>query len=255
MTLLLFKLFATPLIVGIAGWVSRRWGTAAGGWVAGLPVTTGPISVFLFVEYGADFSIQAALGTLYAMPAIAATAAGYRMAVNFGCGWVSSQATAQGCYLAMAFFLAHFNPDPLLIFLLSMGSIIAGLGLAGSSSRSPLPAFSSNTVLVLRMAVTTALVLVITVLAPMLGPMLSGLLGTVLIVAGVLAAAAHREHGSAGGLAVMRGMMQGQIAFLAFYFVIWSLLPLLGFATYLLALTAAGLAGVVVSRWQQRLRS
>jgi hypothetical protein len=189
MTLLLFKLFATPLIVGIAGWVSRRWGTAAGGWVAGLPVTTGPISVFLFVEYGADFSIQAALGTLYAMPAIAATAAGYRMAVNFGCGWVSSQATAQGCYLAMAFFLALFNPDPLLIFLLSMGPIIAGLGLAGSSSRSPLPAFSSNTVLVMRLAVTTALVLVITVLAPMLGPMLSGLLGTVLIVAGVLAAA------------------------------------------------------------------
>ena len=104
MMLLLFKLFATPLIVGIAGWVSRRWGTAAGGWVAGLPVTTGPISVFLFVEYGADFSIQAALGTLYAMPAIAATAAGYRMAVSFGCGWVASQATAQGCYLAMVFF-------------------------------------------------------------------------------------------------------------------------------------------------------
>ncbi len=53
MMLLLFKLFATPLIVGIAGWVSRRWGTVAGGWVAGLPVTTEPISVFLFVEYGA----------------------------------------------------------------------------------------------------------------------------------------------------------------------------------------------------------
>ena len=136
-----------------------------------------------------------------------------------------------------------------------MGSIIAGLGFTRSSSRSPLPAFSSNTVLVTRMAVTTALVLVITVLAPMLGPMLSGLLGTVLIVAGVLAAAAHREHGSAGGLAVMRGMMQGQIAFLAFYFVVWSLLPLLGFATYLLALAAAGLSGVVVNRGEQRLRS
>ena len=188
------------------------------------------------------------------MPAIAATAVGYRIAVNFGCGWVASQATAQGCYLAMAFFLALFNPDPLLIFLLSMGSI-AGLGFTESSSRSPLPAFSSNTVLVMRMAVTTALVLVITVLAPMLGPMLSGLLGTVLIVAGVLAAAAHREHGNAGGLAVMRGMMQGQIAFLAFYFVVWSLLPLLGFATYLLALAAAGLAGVVVNRWEQRFRS
>ena len=59
---------------------------------------------FLFVEYGTDFSIQAALGTLYAMPAIAATAAGYRMAVSFGCGWVASQATAQGCYLARVFF-------------------------------------------------------------------------------------------------------------------------------------------------------
>jgi len=53
----------------------------------------------------------------------------------------------------------------------------------------------------------------------------------------------------------MRGMMQGQIGFLAFYFVVWSLLPLLGFATYLLALAAAGLSGVVVNRWEQRLRS
>ena len=53
----------------------------------------------------------------------------------------------------------------------------------------------------------------------------------------------------------MRGMMQGQIAFLAFYFVVWILLPLFGFATYLLALATAGLTGVVVSRWQQRLQS
>ena len=72
--------------------------------MAGLPVTTGPISVFLFVEYGADFSIQAGLGALYVMPAITATAAGYRMAVSFGCGWIASQATAQSCYLAMVFF-------------------------------------------------------------------------------------------------------------------------------------------------------
>ena len=107
----------------------------------------------------------------------------------------------------------------------------------------------------MRMVSTTALVLIITTLASFLGPTLSGLLSAVLILAGVLAAAAHREHGSAGGLAVIRGMMQGQIAFLFFCSVVWGILPVLGLSAYLLALAAAGLAGIGVNRWEKRAQS
>ena len=223
--------------------------------MAGLPVTTGPISVFLFVEYGADFASQAALGTLYAMPAIAATAVGYRIAVSLGSGWIVSQLVSQSGYVGMVLLLSVFKPGGAPVFLLSMLSIVVGLAAMRSTGSRALPAFSSNQVLVMRMVSTTALVLIITTLASFLGPTLSGLLSTVLILAGVLAATAHREHGSAGGLAVMRGMMQGQIAFLFFCSVVWGLLPVLGLSAYLLALAAAGLAGIGVNRWEKRAQS
>ena len=77
MTLLLFKLFATPTIIVVAGWASARWGASAGGWMAGLPLTTGPISVFLVIEYGPVFALEAALGTRVAILAIAAFVIGY----------------------------------------------------------------------------------------------------------------------------------------------------------------------------------
>jgi len=254
MSLLVFKLVATPLVIGLAGWASRRWGTAAGGWMAGLPVTTGPISVFLFLEYGPEFARQAALGTLYAMPAIAATAAGYAFAVRRGWGWIASQALAQACYLAVAALLTPFNPGVVTVFVLGAVSLVCGIAISGADRGGVLPSLSSRTVLFLRMAVATSLVLTITALASTLGPTLSGLFGTLLIIAGVLAAAGHREHGGPGGMAVIRGMMAGQVAFLAFYAVVWGLLPAMGLVTYGIALCAAALAGMGIVHWQRRLR-
>ena len=72
MSLLLLKLVATPALVGLAGWASRRWGPAVGGWFAGVPITSGPISLFLALQYGPEFAAGAALGTLWAMSASAA---------------------------------------------------------------------------------------------------------------------------------------------------------------------------------------
>ena len=74
-----------------------------------------------------------------------------------------------------------------------------------------------------------------------------------LALAAVLAAAGHREHGAPGGIAVIRGLMLGQISFLGFYTVVWSQLDSLGIApTYLLALAAAGLIGLAVARGLRR---
>lgn len=248
MTLLLFKLFATPVIIAMAGWASARWGAAAGGWMAGLPLTTGPISIFLAIEYGSVFASQAALGTLLAMPAIAAFAFGYVTASLRGHGWLVCAIVSQLSYFLIVALVVPFTFPTWMVFCLSLLSLGIGLAMVGLGNRPVLVSLSTRSVLVLRMIVTTTLVMVITLVAPHLGPLLSGILSTVLIVAGVLAAASHRQHGPSGGNAVIRGMMMGQISFLGFLTVVWALLPILGLATYLVAIAVALVLGMAASR-------
>ena len=50
----------------------RRWGPAVGGWLAGLPLTSGPVSLILALEQGPEFTARAALGTLFGLISLAA---------------------------------------------------------------------------------------------------------------------------------------------------------------------------------------
>lgn len=253
MSFLLLKLIATPLLVGIAGWSSRRWGPAVGGWFAGVPITSGPISLFLALEYGASFATDAALGTLYAMPSIAAYGIAYVGLARRGGSWVACLLASQGAY-GVTFLVLHLvTPSPFMVFALSIAGVVAGIASVGLRDRPMLVSLSSNLVLALRVGVATAMVLLITAVAPWLGPGLSGFVATILVVAAVLAAAGHREHGAPGGIAVIRGLMLGQVSFLGFYTVVWTQLGSLGIAaTYLLALAAAGAIGLGVARGLRR---
>src|SRR5215470_16201041 len=64
MTVLIFKLCTTPTLILIATLVSRRFGQATGGWLVGLPLTSGPIALFLAIEQGPRFAQLAAAGSL-----------------------------------------------------------------------------------------------------------------------------------------------------------------------------------------------
>ncbi len=47
MNLLLLKLVLSPLLLLMATLAVRRWGAAVGGLLVGLPLTSGPVSIFL----------------------------------------------------------------------------------------------------------------------------------------------------------------------------------------------------------------
>src|SRR3989442_4342774 len=64
MTLLFENLVLTPLLIAAVTLAGRRWGPAVGGWLAGLPLTSRPVSVFLTLEQGPGFAARAAVGTL-----------------------------------------------------------------------------------------------------------------------------------------------------------------------------------------------
>src|SRR5215510_7677253 len=83
MRLLLLKLVLTPLLVGAATIAARRWGQSIGGWFAGLPLTSGPVSVFLAIERGPEFARTAAEATLLGLVGVAAFCFTYHRALRF----------------------------------------------------------------------------------------------------------------------------------------------------------------------------
>src|SRR5579885_1003854 len=64
MDTLLFKLIATPLLVGAVTLFSRRLGPAISGVLIGLPLTSGPVVLFLALDHGAAFAAATASGII-----------------------------------------------------------------------------------------------------------------------------------------------------------------------------------------------
>src|SRR5664280_3746925 len=46
------RLVLTPLSIGGASIAARRWGPVFGGWLISLPLTSGPVSLFLVLDRG-----------------------------------------------------------------------------------------------------------------------------------------------------------------------------------------------------------
>lgn len=64
MFLLAFKLILAPILIALATLIGRRWGHGVSGWIAALPLTSGPVSLIFAIQYDAAFAAQAAIGTL-----------------------------------------------------------------------------------------------------------------------------------------------------------------------------------------------
>ena len=246
MTVLALKIVITPMLIAIATLTGRRWGPSIGGWLVGLPFTSGPVSLFLALEQGTSFAAAAAAGS------IAGTAAATLFAVAYAAiarrsGWPASLAVASGAFFAAVFGLQALPlgselPFPFLALYLATLAILAialrvfaepgDLAAAVKAPRWDLPS---------RMVVGTVLVLVITGAAPLLGPQLTGMLTTYPIYASVLTVFAHSQRGGAAAIHVVRGLCYGLFAFASFFFAIGATIERAGIVIAFVAAIAAAL--------------
>jgi len=68
----LLKLALVPLAVWIASLAARRWGHAVSGYLGGMPLIGGPITLYLALDHGTAFAAKSALVTLAAIAGQAA---------------------------------------------------------------------------------------------------------------------------------------------------------------------------------------
>jgi hypothetical protein len=240
MSTLVFKLLVTPLLIGAVSLAGRRWGPAVSGWLVGLPLTSGPVALFLALDQGRTFAASTSVGIMTGTVSVAlfcltyswlAQRLDWRLTlpaswlVFFGCTWALRVAP-----LASA--------SPVLVFAADCLFLLAVLPLLPrtSTTTETAGAISPWWDIPARMLLATAVVLLLTEFAPALGPHLSGLLAPFPIFAALLAAFTQHFQGAQAAARLLRGVVLGLFAFSAFFVVVAALLVPLGIVpTFLLA--------------------
>lgn len=217
--LLLLKLTLTPLVVTIATLVARRFGTRAGGLVTGLPLTAGPVSLFLALERGSAFAADASMAMILSLISIAGFASGYRAAARWG--WMAGVALGSATHLTLTALLSKLPFTLPVAMLAAAAAVFLALAYVGGRSHPSARSQGSKAwELPLRMIVATTLVLAVTTTAEAIGSRVAGLLTTLPIIASVIIVTAHRAGGPAEAIVAVRGHLIGTLSLGAFFAVI-----------------------------------
>lgn len=252
MSLLLIKLILTPVFIGLVTLAGRRWGVGASGVLTGLPLTSGPVSIFLSIQYGTDFAARAAVGNMVGLISVSLFCVAYVFTSRYA-RWSICVMAGSMTFLAATVLWNAVDWTLLGATVVTLLSIFIATRLIVRVKA--IPIFVSPPVwdLPLRMVIATAFVLVITTFAELLGPQLSGLLAPFPVFTIVLAAFTHQQAGIPNATKLLRNIVLGTLASAAFFVATSSAMSALGAVpTYLIAWTAALTVSFVVYVLSQR---
>jgi hypothetical protein len=239
MSLLAIKLVVTPLVVLVASLAARRWGDAVGGWLVGLPLTSGPVSVFLAIEVGPSFAAQATDGSIAGVLSQAAFCLGYAALARQGA--MAALGAGTLAYVVSAIALVGAGLSTVILFPAALAALALVLWLLPRRSVVITTKVVAWWDVRLRIAVTTALVVGLTSAATTLGPRASGITASYPLIGASIAAFAQSKQGPEAGVAVIRGMATALYAFAGFFAIAGAALPRMSLIPAFALATAGGL--------------
>jgi hypothetical protein len=248
---LALKLVLTPALIGAATLAGRRWGQSVGGWLVGLPLTTGPVAFFIALDHGTAFGAAAVVGSLAGAVAEAAFSVAYGWSATRS-SWPPALLAGSAAYGAVAALLQPLGLGPAALFGLVVAALAVSIRLMPTVTGGTPPTAPPRWDLPARMVLATAVVLALTALAPRLGARRSGLLATYPLFAAILTAFGHRVQGAGAALGVLRGLLFGLFSFAAFCLVLAVGLVPLGIAGAFAAAIAVALLVQGVALWRLR---
>jgi len=228
---------AASALIGVASWIGKRWGPAAGGWFVALPLISGPVVLTFALERGAQFARQACLGSMLATISLSAFALSYAWCARRA-GWLVSAIVACALFLASTWAL-QFVRAPSIGWTFVLACIVLAVALyampAGTTRRlnAPSPWWDVP----LRMTVAAALVLTLSSASTTFGPRVSGLLTPFPIISTILVSFTHHSEGAAAASQFLRGLLKGLFSFAVFVLVValavtsWSIAATFAVAT------------------------
>lgn len=213
--LLLLKLTLVPLFLLAVSLAARRWGPRVAGRLAGMPVVAGPILAFIAVEQGPAFGAQAAAGGLASVPGVVLFLVVYAHAALRG-PWPGALALALAAWAGTSWLVLQL-PDVLgWTTAAAVVALLIGPSLTPQVAAPVAARASDATELALRMAAGAAMTMLVTLAAAPLGGRLSGLLSAFPLLSTVVSVATHRRQGGPYIAALLRAMLSGLYALVAF---------------------------------------
>ena len=229
------RLALVPSAVWLASLAARRWGHAVSGYLGGLPMIGGPITLFLALDLGGGFAARSALFTLAAVLGQAAHLMAFAHAGR-RFGWPVALAAGWGSFLAVCLLLTLVPLTPFLALALAVAGLAAAWRwlppVQGEASRPAIPPLELR----LRLGAAFALAALILGAAPVFGPVVSGLLLSLPITGSIMPPFTLANYGPASVARLVRGFVVGLSGFTAFFFVVafgaarWGVALVFGFA-------------------------
>ena len=238
--MLALKLLLVPAFLLLISLAGRRWGPAVAGWLAGLPVLTGPILFLLALEHGPGFAAAAATVSLSAVFGAVAFIVTYaRVCARRSPVLSLLSGLASWCCAALLLTrLPLTNSASLGIALLAL---LIAPRLFPRVSAPILTATLPKWELPLRMLAGAAVTLAVTTLAAAIGPSWSGMFAVFPVITIVLSMFSHRASGPGFTAILLRAMIWGLYSLASFSLAVAVLLPQQDIAVSFLAASAVAL--------------
>ncbi|MEO5677355.1 MAG: hypothetical protein ABIQ84_07390 [Usitatibacter sp.] len=248
------RLALVPAAVWLASLAARRWGHSVSGYLGGLPLIGGPITLFLALDLGTAFAAKSALFTLGAVLGQGA----HLMAlahVGQRRGWVAALAAGWAGFALAALIVAQLPLTVGFAFLLAAGALAAAWRwlppVHGESARPAIPPMELR----LRLVAAFALAGLILWSAPVFGPLVSGILLSLPITGSIMPPFTLALYGPGALTRLVRGFVVGLSGFTAFFLVVASTLVAWGIvASFACAVAAAVATLFCVNRIVRRAR-
>jgi hypothetical protein len=222
LALLLLKLTLTPILIGGASLAARRWGPHVGGWIVALPLTSGPVALYVALDRGTAFAAGTAEGSIGGLLGDATFALAYGwLARRFE--WPLALAGSMAAFGAAVVAVQPLVAGPAIVLYAAVAAAMAVcLRLAPPAGDARPAAKLPGWDIPARVVVGTSIVLAITQASSILGPQLSGILAALPVYVGVLAVFAHRLEGPEQAMGVARGLQVGLFGTITFFLVVTS---------------------------------
>lgn len=237
-----------PAAIWLATLAARRWGHTVSGYLGGLPLVGGPITLFLALDHGPQFAARSATMTLAAilgqgahLLAFAHVARRASWPVALAAGWMA--------FTTVAVAVASLDPGPWLALAFALAGLAAAWILLPKPRTPAVPAHIPRAELYLRLAAAVALAALILRAGDVFGPVVSGVLLSVPVTGSILPPFTLALYGADSVARLTRGFVVGLTGFTAFFFalslgaVAWGTL-----AAFTVAILAALAAVVTASR-------
>ena len=247
--LLLLTLTLVPAVLLVVSAVGQRFGPRLAGLLAGFPVVTGPILILLTIEFGGEFAASSAAAATYGAASAAVFCLSYALAaVRFP--WHLASGIGMGGWLISATVLGAMPNSLLLAVVSAMGAIAVAPTLfprvASPAASRSIPAVD----LIVRVVAGAALTLLVSAFAKVAGPRASGLLAVFPLLSLVLAASSHRAQGAEFTVVLLKSLVSGLHAFVAFCAVFSLALTFMELWQAILMAVVASVGVQALARWR-----